>query len=116
MSEACLCYTLIHVRTEISYFSHCVSPQVGHLFVDPMGIHKARRNLSRFIGSSTQKWTLADAASGKVFALCNLMCRLGKDKFRIELLEELPFASADQARAVELKYTPKSQISDVSSG
>ncbi len=44
------------------------------------------------------------------------MRKLGKDKFRIELLEEFPYTSADQTKAVEQKYAPKSQNSNVSSG
>ena len=75
-----------------------------------------------FIGSTSQPLykrlylLRADALSGKASALCDLMRQLGKDKFRIELLEEFPYTSADQTKAVEQKYTPKSQNYNVSSG
>ena len=75
-----------------------------------------------FIGSTSQPLykrlylLRADASSGKASALCDLMRQLGKDKFRIELLEEFPYTSADQTKAVEQKYAPKSQNSNVSSG
>ena len=74
-----------------------------------------------FIGSTSQPLykrlylLRADALSGKASALCDLLRQIGKDKFRIELLEEFPYTSADQTRAVELKHTSKSQISEVSS-
>ena len=74
-----------------------------------------------FIGSTSQPLhkrlyiLRADALSGKASALCDLMRQLGKDKFRIELLEEFPYTSADRTKAVELKHTPKSRNSDVSS-
>ena len=75
-----------------------------------------------FIGSTSQPLykrlylLRADALSGKASALCDLMRQLGKDKFRIELLEEFPYTSADQTKAVEQKYAPKTQNSNVSSG
>ncbi len=74
-----------------------------------------------FIGSTSQPLhkrlyiIRADALNGKAFALCDLIRQLGMDKFRIELLEEFPYTSAVQTNAVELKYTPKSQNSEVSS-
>ena len=74
-----------------------------------------------FIGSTSQPLykrlylLRADALSGKASALCDLMRQLGKDKFRIELLEEFPYTSADQTKAVEQTYAPKSQNSNVSS-
>ena len=74
-----------------------------------------------FIGSTAQPLfkrlyiIRADASSGKASALCNLMRQLGKDKFRIELLEEFPYSSADHTKAIEMKYIPKLQNSDVSS-
>ena len=75
-----------------------------------------------FIGSTSQPLykrlyiLRPDALSGKASALCDLMRQIGKDKFRIELLEEFPYTSADQTKAVEQKYAPKSQNSNVSSG
>ena len=47
--------------------------------------------------------------------MCDLMRQLGKDKFRIELLEEFPYSSADHTKAIELKHIPKLQNSGVSS-
>ena len=75
-----------------------------------------------FIGSTSQPLykrlylLRADALSGKASALCDLMRQVGNDKLRIELLEEFPYTSADQTKAVEQKYAPKSQNSNVSSG
>ena len=75
-----------------------------------------------FIGSTSQPLhkrlyiLRADALSGKASALCNLMREIGINEFRIELLEEFPYTSADQTKAIEKKYTPKSQTSNVSSG
>ena len=70
-----------------------------------------------FIGSTSQPLykrlylLRVGALSGKTSALGDLMRQLGKDKFRIELLEEFPYTSADQTKAVERKYAPKSQNS-----
>ncbi len=74
-----------------------------------------------FIGSTSQPLhkrlyiLRADAINDKDSVFCDLMRQLGKDKFRIDLLEEFPYTSADQTRVVELKHTPKSQNSEVSS-
>lgn len=45
-----------------------------------------------------------DMSKGKEGKLYNLMREFGVDKFRIELLEEYPHTSPEQARAKELEY------------
>ncbi len=76
--------------------------------MSPIGISIACRNLFKiykivnsitedvFVGSTSQPLNKrvhiynVDASSGKSFVLFDLMRHLGKDKFRIESLEEFP--------------------------
>ena len=45
-----------------------------------------------------------DMESGVESKLCNLMRQLGKDKFKIELVEEFDFTSTEASHAKELSY------------
>ena len=75
-----------------------------------------------FVGSTLQPlykrlYTLkVDASCGKASPICDLMRRVGKDKFMIELLEEFPHSSPEHTRYMEKLHAQKFGIGPSGSG